>query len=55
MEFKVLLSLKSLLIVCFGWTIFSGTHSTKMLPFLMHEMVQVKMSGIKKEHLTADR
>lgn len=55
MEFKVLPSrLKSLLIVSFGWTIFLELTPSKVLPFLKQEMVQVKMSGMKKGHLYAD-
>lgn len=55
MEFKVLPSrLKSLLIVSFGWTIFLELTPSKVLPFLKQEMVQVKMSGMKKGHLHAD-
>ena len=55
MEFKVLPSrLKSLLIVSFGWTIFLELTPSKVLPFLKQEMVQVKMSGVKKETFTPD-
>ena len=55
MEFKVLPSrLKTLLIVSFGWTIFLELTPSKVLPFLKQEMVQVKMSGMKKGHLYTD-